>query len=799
MTTTRAAESGVRDPQTLAMLRAIEKKLLWLSAWTIHHANHLRPSRDKLKVGGHQASCASVATIVTALFFDSLRPQDRIAVKPHASPIYHAAMYLLGRQTRERLERFRALGGAQAYPSRTKDATGVDFSTGSVGLGVAMTLFASLAQDYVRLHDLVPAEEPEGRMVAIVGDAELDEGNVFEALLEGWKYDVRNLWWIIDYNRQSLDRVVPEKLFAKIEQFFATVGWEVVTIKYGKKLQAAFAEPGGLALKEWIDACPNDLYAALTFKGGAAWRAHLESDLGRNPAIRRILDSHDDARLAQLMTNLGGHDVEAVLEAFDRAKADDRPRCFIAYTVKGYGLPMAGHKDSHAALMTPEQIEALRAAHGIPLGREWDPLAGLEVDPEAFARFLARVPYRARNERRSAPPIPVPAALPSGRRAPLTSTQETFGRIMGELARSDLPLADRIVTTSPDVTVSTSLGPWVSRRDVFNRKEHEDVFRAEQVTSPTLWRESRTGQHIELGIAENNLFLNLAALGLSHELFGARLLPVGTLYDPFIARGLDALTYALYQAARFILVATPSGVSLAPEGGAHQSIGTPLIGMSLPGLTYMEPAFADELAVMLRWAFDHIQRPEGGSVYLRLSTRAIPQPEREMDEALANAVLSGGYWLVPPVPGAELAIVFCGAVAPEAQQALAVLREDVPGAGLLNVTSADLLFADWRARGSHSRAAELLAPLAADAVLVTVLDGHPATLAWLGSVRGQLVAALGVDRFGQSADIPDIYRLMAIDSDAILDACARALVRRAARAADAGCARGSLARARLHS
>lgn len=370
---------------------------------------------------------------------------------------------------------------------------------------------------------------------------------------------------------------------------------------------------------------------------------------------------------------------------------------------------------------------------------------------------------------------------------------------MGELARSDLPLADRIVTTSPDVTVSTSLGPWVSRRDVFNRKEHEDVFRAEQVTSPTLWRESRTGQHIELGIAENNLFLNLAALGLSHELFGARLLPVGTLYDPFIARGLDALTYALYQAARFILVATPSGVSLAPEGGAHQSIGTPLIGMSLPGLTYMEPAFADELAVMLRWAFDHIQRAEGGSVYLRLSTRAIPQPEREMDEALANAVLSGGYWLVPPVPGAELAIVFCGAVAPEAQQALAVLREDVPGAGLLNVTSADLLFADWRARGSHSRAAELLAPLAADAVLVTVLDGHPATLAWLGSVRGQLVAALGVDRFGQSADIPDIYRLMAIDSDAILDACARALVRRAARAADAGCARGSLARAGLHS
>lgn len=783
---TRTVEAGVRDPETLAVLRAIEKKLLWLSAWTIHHANHLRPSRDKLKVGGHQASCASVATILTALFFDVLRPQDRIAVKPHASPIYHAAMYLLGRQTRERLERFRALGGAQAYPSRSKDTTGVDFSTGSVGLGAAMTLFASLAQDHVRLRGLVPPDRPEGRMVAIVGDAELDEGNVFEALLEGWKYDVRNLWWIIDYNRQSLDRVVPEKLFAKIEQFFATVGWDVVTIKYGKKLQAAFAEPGGIALKEWIDACPNDLYAALTFKGGAAWRAHLESDLGRNPTIRRILERHDDAGLAALMTNLGGHDVEAVLEAFDAAGADDRPRCFIAYTVKGYGLPMAGHKDSHAALMTVEQIEALRAAHGIPAGREWEPLAGLAIDADRLRRFLESVPYTRRVERYTAPLVEVPAALPTGRRSGLASTQETFGRIMGELARSDLPLAERIVTTSPDVTVSTGLAPWVSRRNLFNRKEHEDVFRAEQVTSPTLWRESRNGQHVELGIAENNLFLNLAALGLAHELFGARLLPIGTLYDPFIARGLDALTYACYQGARFLLVATPSGVSLAPEGGAHQSIGTPLVGTSQPGLTYLEPAFADELAVMLRWAFAHLQEPEGGAVYLRLTTRAIAQPDRRMDAELERAVLAGGYWLVPPAEDAELAIVFTGAVAPEAQAALEAVREDVPGAGLLNVTSADRLFADWRARAGASAAARLLAGLAPDAVLVTVLDGHPATLAWLGSVRGDPVEALGVDRFGQSADIPDLYRLVGIDTESILEACARGLVARARRRGRAG-------------
>ncbi|HEX6015670.1 MAG TPA: transketolase [Geminicoccaceae bacterium] len=762
--------------ERLAMLRAIERKLLWLSSWTIHHANHLRPSRDKLKVGGHQASCASVASIVTALFFDVLRPGDRVAVKPHASPIYHAAMHLLGREPIRQLVNFRALGGAQSYPSRTKDQSGVDISTGSVGLGAAMTLFASLTQDYVRLHGLVPSDQPVGRMVAIVGDAELDEGNIYEALLEGWKHDVRNLWWVIDYNRQSLDRVVPERLFAKIEQFFATVGWRTITVKYGKKLQAAFARPGGDVLRDWIDACPNDLYAALCFKGGTAWRAHLESDLGRNQAIRSLLDAHDDDALAALMTNLGGHDLEALLEAFHGAE-DDRPHCFIAYTVKGWGLPLAGHKDNHAGLMTPEQMAGFRQSNRVAPGEEWSSHAGLDVSRAALDAFLAEVPYRRRVERHKAPDVPVPDALPQGRRAAVASTQEAFGRIMGELARGDLPLASRIVTTSPDVTVSTSLGGWVGRREVFGRRDHEDVFRAEQVLSPTPWRESRTGQHLELGIAENNLFLNLTSLGLAHELFCARLLPVGTLYDPFIARGLDALTYACYQDARFLLVATPSGVTLAAEGGAHQSIGTPLIGMSQPGLTFFEPAFADEVAIVLRWAFSHLQAPDGGSVYLRLTTRQLDQPERAITPELAAAVLAGGYWLAPPQPGAELAIACAGAVTPEALEALAAVREDVPDAGLLLVTSADRLHADWRRRGRASDAARLLAPLAGDAALVTVLDGHPATLSWLGSVLGHRVRALGVDRFGQSADLPDLYRVHGLDADAILDACAAALLR----------------------
>ncbi len=785
--------------ETIACLKALERKALWLATWTIHNANHLRPNRDGLKVGGHQASSASLATLMTALYFHVLRPEDRVAVKPHASPLFHAIQYLLGHQTRENLERFRALGGAQSYPSRTKDADDVDFSTGSVGLGVAMTGFAALVEDYVRLHGFLPEGRPRGRMVALVGDAELDEGNVYEALLEGWKHDIRNVWWVIDYNRQSLDAVVTDRLFNRFDSLFRSMGWNVVMLKYGRRLERAFAGPGGAELRAWIDACPNSLYSALVFKGGAGWRAHLRRDLGHVPGVRDLLEAHDDEELAALMTNLAGHDMESVLDAFEGV-SDDRPTCFIAYTIKGYGLPFAGHRDNHAGLMNAEQMATFKRAMGIPDGQEWDRFAGLDLPAARLERFLRSVPFARRYPRREAEPgIRVPSRLRAPGAARM-STQEGFGRLLADIARENAPYADRLVTASPDVTVSTSLGPWVNRRGVFHRNPSPDTFREEQVVSAQKWVQSPTGQHIELGIAENNLFILLAALGLSHSLFGVRLLPIGTLYDPFIGRGLDALNYACYQDARFIVAGTPSGITLAPEGGAHQSIATPLIGMAQDGLAAFEPAYVDELAVILAWALDYIQRDgsgssdtawhrdvDGGAVYLRLSTRAIEQPRRQVDDPLADEIIAGGYWVVPPGPDAELAVVYQGAVAVEALEAHRAIAEDVPGAGLLAVTSADRLNAGWtaaeRARRdglarARSHVERLLAPLAADAALVTVLDGHPATLAWLGSVFGHRVEALGVEHFGQSGDVPDLYRRYRIDADAILEAAAAACLGR---------------------
>lgn len=759
-------------------LEHLDTRLLWLSSWMIHNANHIRPKRDGLKVGGHQASCSSITAIMAALYFHALRPQDKVAVKPHAGPILHAIHYLLGSQSLDLMKRFRGLGGVQSYPSRTKDVIPVDFSTGSVGLGVAVTAFTSLVQDYLIAHGQL-REEDAGRMVCMMGDAELDEGNIYECLIEGYKHDLRNCWWIVDYNRQSLDATTADRMFRRFDDIFETCGWRVITLKHGRLQREAFKKPGGKALEEWIENCPNADYAALTYQGGAAWRARLNADLGTKAQTKKLIDSFDDDALARLMTNLGGHCVETLIDAFDAAQ-DEVPTLFIAYTVKGHGLPLAGHKDNHSGMMNPAQMDQFRQNLGIAEGQEWEPWAGLGDNIAADLKtFVEESPIARTKTGDQSPTIPVPARLPAPEGAE-QSTQAAFGRILLDLAKSGEELADRIVTTAPDVTQTTNLGGFVNQRGLFRRQELADVFHKAKIPSAQKWSQHAAGQHIELGIAENNFFLALTSLGLAGAHFGTRLLPVGTVYDPFIARGLDALNYGCYSDARFLLVGTPSGITLAAEGGAHQSINTPLIGMGQPGLTYFEPAFADELALMMRWAFEFMQQPDGGSVYLRLTTRAIPQVVRD-DSAWESDALKGGYWLRKPSGNAEAAIVFTGVIAPEALAAWEELSEDIPGIGLLNITSPDILHRGWSARraarwnggaSEPSHVETLLSALAPGAGLITIIDGAPGALSWLGGVHGMRVSPLGTDRFGQTGDAPDLYRTYRLDSAAIVEAAA---------------------------
>ena len=767
----------------LKILKDIEKKVSWLSAWMIHNANNIRKSEDGLKVGGHQASSASIVSIMVALYFKVLQSEDRVAVKPHAAPVFHSIQYLLGNQTKEKLDNFRGFGGAQSYPSRTKDTDDVDYSTGSVGLGGAITIFGSLMQDYLYKHNFINKQNKFGKMVALLGDAELDEGNIYEALLEGAKQNVRNCWWVIDYNRQSLDAVVADELHLKIDELFASMGWRVVILKYGKKLQRLSKIKGGNKILNWIDNCPNDLYSALSYVGSKGWREHLNNDLKNDKDALKIINALSDSELNDTMSNLAGNDVEAVLEAFMEADSDDVPTCFIAYTTKGFGLPLAGHKDNHAGLMNNEQMEVYKSELNIANGDEWDHYAGIESSKKDLIKFLSKSSFYKNNNRTySDHKIKIPEKL-KFKGGNLSNTQEVFGRIINEIGKESSDLSNRIVTFSPDVTVSTSLGGWVNQKQIYNRVKKTDIFHDEKVVSAQKWHVSPDGQHFELGIAENNLFLALGAAGLSKKMFGSSLIPIGTIYDTFISRGLDALNYAVYQDARFLLIATPSGISLGPEGGAHQSIITPLIGIGQPSLLMFEPTYADELEVILRYSFSFMQEENGSSVYIRLSTRNITQLQRTLNTSLENEILSGGYWLEKSEKPSDIIIVFSGVMAPEVLEAAEIIKEDEINVSVLSITSNDRLYKNWKQShknkssgvNNKSRIEQLFEASNRDSVIISINDAHSSTLTWIGGAVGKKIISLGVDEFGQSGNLKDLYENYSLNAEAIVDACAQVL------------------------
>ncbi|MFB9851394.1 pyruvate dehydrogenase [Micromonospora andamanensis] len=781
------------DQHDLDVLDEIQRRVLWLATRIVDAANHDRGAGDGVKVGGHQASSASLVTAMTALWFAHLDAEDRVAVKPHASPVFHAIQYLLGNLDRSYLPRLRARGGLQSYPSRTKDPDEVDFSTGSVGLGAAAPLFAAVTRRYVDAHF---GARPHSRFVALIGDAELDEGNIWEAVADPATTGLGNVMWVVDFNRQSLDRVVPGVRIDQWRGQFEAAGWHVVEVKYGRRLAEAYDRPGGAALRDWIDAMPNEQYQSLFGLTGPALRKQFLD--GAPESIAALIADVSDSDLGPLVTDLGGHDLAAMLDAYAQCDAvTDRPSVVFAYTVKGWGLPIAGNPRNHSALLTGEQVDALRAAQGLTRDTEWDRLdpaspAGIRAGQRREA--LSRVP------RERALGVTVPQATNVRANKPI-STQEVFGRVLVDLAR-DPQVGRYLVTTAPDVATSTNLAGFINKTGVFaptaQRSWSEDRM--------LRWTESPEGQHIELGISEMNLFLLLGQLGLSWDLSGQPLLPVGTVYDPFVLRGLDAFLYGTYSGARFVVAGTPSGITLAPEGGAHQSTITASVGLELPGVTFVEPAYAASLDWLLCDAFGHIAgaaRPtptavpaEDGAYYFRLSTRPVDQAPFEAararlgDAVLRRQVLAGAYRLVDAhqayphladAPTVQLAA--SGAVLPEVLSAAAELADEGVAAHVVDVTSLDRLYRAWqrtlrqgvRTATVPSVPGALRSAFADRVPVVTVHDAASHAMAWLGSAVGAPAVPLGVDEFGQSGTVHDLYDLHDLLPGSIVNAALAAL------------------------
>ena len=753
----------------LAILERIQRKILWLSAWMVHQAN-ARPGPDTTKVGGHQASSASMVTLLTALYFHALRSGDVVATKAHASPAFYAIQYLLGRLDADALRRFRSLGGLQAYPSRRKNPEIVDLSTGSMGLGAVMATFGALATRYLADHGGPAVPE---RFVAMVGDAELDEGNVWEALGEEPLRRLDNLLWIVDVNRQSLDRVVPETRTSQLAAWFTASGWRVRELRWGRRLQAMFRRAGGDRLAQRLEGMRSVEYQRLLRLAGGAARKALVTlpDGGLDRALDGLLADVPDDALPALVADVGGHDLSLVVEAYDEAwQAHNGPSVILAHTIKGWGLPFAADPLNHTMVTSAAQIEELRGVLGIAAGAEWEGFAG----DSAEARFIAARPalYAGRIPARQ-------PALPTSLDEPYSgamSTQEALGRVLGALARE--PAAAAVVTVSADVAITTHLAGWINRTGVYFPEPRPDPFT--DTPQALAWRESPAGRHIELGIAEHNLFLLLGALGLTAELSGVTLLPIGTLYDPFVPRGLDALYHALYAGGRFVVVATPSGVSLAPEGGAHQSVITPGVGVALPAIAYFEPAFAREVEWILLDALAAMAARDGDSTYLRLSTRPLDQALAPLADAEQRTrVLRGGYRLVDARaergyrPDRAVHLFAAGVMVPEALGAARALRDLDVFANVFVVTSPDRLYRGLRAARPYLET--LVSAEEEEVPIVSVIDGHSHALAFIGGALGVPQLALGVDDFGQSGTRADLYQHYAIDTPAIV-AAARTLL-----------------------
>lgn len=758
------------DPQ-LEALAVIERRVLWLATSIIHHANKVRPNTSGIKVGGHQASSASIATIMTSLWFGQLRAEDRVSVKPHASPVLHSINYLLGSLDEKYLTTLREFGGLQSYPSRSKDPDPVDYSTGSVGIGATAPIWGAISRRYI---ETVSGTPNRGRQYSLVGDAELDEGAVWEAVLDSNVADLGEIVWIVDLNRQSLDRVVPNIAAGKIERLFAAAGWQVITVRFGHLLESLMARPGGDALRARIVDMSNPEYQRLLRCSAEELRRRLPGEGAGGAAIAELIAGVEDQILTRAIRNLGGHDLAALREAY--AQIDDtRPTVIIAYTVKGNGLPTEGHPQNHSSLLTIDQYRQL--AHG--MGENPD-APWTRFDPASTEGQL--VGMTAETLQRSAQPAVAPPSVPAdfGRTPSGTATtQAALGRTLLDVTRAAPEVARRLVTVSPDVSSSTNLAGWLNKVGVWSVEERRNWFSDDSETVMH-WREKPTGQHIELGIAEVNLVSLLGELGATWSRWGQPLFPIGVLYDPFVERALEPWSYGIYAGGQSILVGTPSGVTLAPEGGAHQSIKTPSIGLEQPGCTSYEPAFAIDVEWTLLASMSQLGRSDGKSAYLRLSTKpvdqqlaAVPEDPAARERRRRQAV-AGGYMLrAAATPSAT--IVAMGALVPEALAASERLAAQGTTVDVVCVTSPGLLYEALQGRNGQNQDApswilEQILPSERAVPMVTVLDGHPHTLAFLANVHQVRSRNLGVDTFGQAGGIDDVYRYHGVDTDSIVRA-----------------------------
>lgn len=779
-------------------------------------ANHKPANKgQKPKVGGHQASSMSSVDLLIALYLGALEPGDRVAVKPHAAPVLYSLMHLMGLLPSDMMERLREFGGPQPYPTELKNPRFVHYTTSSEALGVACTIYDAYGALLFN-RSLAPrfARAPlTTHYWAHCGDGELTEGQIDESLYDAGRWRLDNLTWIVDLNRQSLDRVMDDsgQLATWARRKFEGHGWLVEELRWGARALALFANPGGAALREWLEALddaafhpllllPADVVAgALTgltthehpryarFLAGFAARYPLPESV--RGATRALLDSLGPASIHAAISHLGGHDLDALVHHLVASRAADRPVCLIAHTVKGYQTSAAAHPENHGGLLPSDEVLAWGVDRGLPPDIRF-PRPAADTEAARFLRDAAERLFPASRSTPVAPPLDLRAALGDVPFRPRTvvSTGEAFQSL--NLALLKTPLAPWLQFGAPDVGQTTHLGPIIKQTGVFAPRDLPDTFEwmRDEGSLAFDWRPAATGQFHAFGIAEGNAMLWAYSFGRRPKVIEGRdpLLPIVTVYDKFFERGFNQLDYAVYSNARFIAVGTPSGTGLSRETATHQSIQTPRMMMDLPGLMTWEPAFAADLHAIYLHALASLWDERAEAHYLRLTTQPLEQPTTLPDDHAARAI-AGAWWLIgeddrAPAPGkGTVLFVSAGRKLREVREAAAGLREaHGVGSRILNVTSFEALWRDWDAYANDPDAwndpartyylHELFDDTTLNLPLIIVGDFVPSVAEWLPGalqrVRGHRF--LGPRRNGEAGDLASIDRLHGMGVDDIV-------------------------------
>jgi pyruvate dehydrogenase E1 component len=801
------------------------------------------------KVGGHSSASSSALHILGAIHLIAKSGYDMIANKPHASPADHSYNYLLeqlfeqdGQPMSEERAKV-ALTRLRAYPKQGEavfqsyhsalDADGYQFfPSGTVGIPPVNAGYMALAYRFAKDHGY---EVPPAHFWAVIGDSEFREGSLFEAVPDFAEREIGNLTWIVDYNRQSLDghRITNKKIMDgtddhRIERTMRANGWEVIQVRHGSLRKKLFAQAGGAAYQKFLEEELEDyeLQALLLVRDMRALKIGLAQ---HHPQLKKFLESVSDADLFQSLRDLGGHDIIAMAEALLESKKNTRrPSLIVAHTVKGWGLQMAAAPGNHSSLPDESEIQALRDTQGVPASDPFQKFGenskeslflkkrgeSLEADRRLWLalREKNRAYFARRMAESGTPGITLDINL---KMANFPHTQWMLGQLTAKLSRlADTPLEESklkdkqkaltpvekswklagelMVHMAPDVGTSTNLNPAMDGK-IFGAPVVMDIESElgvkDRKTPDLVPGEEVNDRFLRFEIAEGNVMSCVGSFGRMRDQIGVPFIPLMTVYDFFVKRALDQFFYNLYWKSSFILVGTPSGVTLSPEGAQHGWKSD----IQIPQQITWEPAFCVELdwimsdAIRRHLTYDNEGRT---GVFIRGVTRGLDQklllaslktqvrfksPARlegplhpsaypmagAIDESsvetieesaimnlLREDVLSGGYWLLDFTgyagyePGDNVVHIFCmGSLVTEAIEASRRLLRKGIYANVFVVTCVDLLNGNLGHANNYSFLRSK--GITGDLYLKHVTNGHVESADWV-TVAGRRIPIVSV-------------------------------------------------------